>query len=286
MSKTQISTTYIYNCVVMPNAPMNNPEYRKFYQIETVRSPIYLSHSSIHSREMQEYEDFIVSTSSFSVNDFKEMHIWSWFMQTFHTFGILDMILEFYSKLYGLSFIQFYESFYNFCKQHNSIFAREFDVMLQHTKNGCKGGGWSYFDSDLGELFWAIEEGTWLHLVENGNDLKRDILLFLNHLENEHSLHTDPVLLEDLIAFQIFLLTTRDDKREIKIMTFNNSWKEFFISETPLKKEKMTYFFKNPVQESDYVKWGFETIWWGRPQKKFKFGPENLELSQNTEIRI
>lgn len=286
MSKTQISTTYIYNCVVMPNAPMNNPEYRKFYQIEVVRSPIYLSHSSIHSREMQEYEDFIISASSFSVDDFKEMHIWSWFMQTFHTFGILDMILEFYSKLHGLSFIQFYESFYNFCKQHNSIFAREFNVMLQHTENGCKGGGWSYFDSNLGEIFWAIEEGTWLHLVENGNDLKRDILLFLNHLENKYSLHTDLTLIKDLIAFQIFLLTTRDDKRETKIMTFNNSWKEFFTSELPLKKEKTTYFFKNPVQESDYVKWGFETIWWGRPQKKFKFSPENLELSQNTEIRI
>ncbi|QLH10219.1 hypothetical protein [Nitrosarchaeum sp. AC2] len=94
------------------------------------------------------------------------------------------------------------------------------------------------------------------------------------------------MLLEDLITFQIFLLTTRDDKRETKTMIFNHSWKDFFVSESPLKNEETMYFFKNPVQELDYVKWGFETIWWGRPQKKFKFSPENLELSQNTEIQI
>jgi len=284
MSNTQISTIYIYNCVVMPNAPMNNPEYRKYYQIDVVRSPIYLSHSSTHFREMQEYEDFIIRTSSFSENDFKEMHIWSWFMQTLHSFGILDTILKFYNKMYDLSFIQFYESFQNFCIKQNSIFAKEYEIVLKHTEDGCGGKGWSYFESKFGDIFWAIEEGTWLHLVEKRDDLKHGILLFLNSLERKFQFNTDLKVLSDLVDFQLFLLTTRDDKKEIKKMTFYNNWKEFFITKTELKNEKTTYFLKNPVQENDYVKWGFEAIWWGRGTRKFKSDPSSIEILENKAL--
>ncbi|MBM2818968.1 MAG: radical domain protein [Nitrosarchaeum sp.] len=284
IAKTQISTTYIYNCVVMPNAPMNYPEYRKQYQIQVGRSPIYLAHSSIHDREMNEYEDFALSTSSYSKNDFKEMHIWSWFMQAFQTFGILDHVQKFYEKMHDVSFIQFYEVFHEFCKSGNSIFSREFEIMEKHTENGIAGKGWSYFDENLGEIFWAIEEGTWLHLVENGNDLKNEILHFLNFFEKKNQLKTDSELQTDLVNFQIFLLTTRDDTREIKQMTFKNYWHEFFQSDSPLKNQEISYFFKNPVQENDYVKWGFEAIWWGRSQRKFKSDPRSIKILENKPI--
>ena len=284
IAKTQISTTYIYNCVVMPNAPMNYPEYRKQHKIQVGRSPIYLAHSSIHDREMQEYEDFAVSSFSFSKNDFKGMHIWSWFLQAFQTFGILDHIQKFYEKMYAMSFIQFYESFHEFCKYENSIFSKEYDLMVKHTEDGINGKGWSYFDANLGEIFWAIEEGTWLHLVENGNNLKKDILLFLSYLEKKHRLKTDLELQKDLVNFQIFLLTTRDDNNEIKQMNFKYHWHEFFLYDVQLKNNEITYFFKNPIQENDYVKWGFEAIWWGRAQIKFKSNPSSIEILENQAL--
>jgi radical SAM superfamily enzyme YgiQ (UPF0313 family) len=284
IAKTQISTTYIYNCVVMPNAPMNYPEYREQHKIEVGRSPIYLAHSSIHDREMQEYEDFAFSSSSYTKNDFKEMHIWSWFMQAFQTFGILDNIQKFYEKMYDVSFIQFYEGFYNFCKSEKSIFSNEYDIMVKHTENGINGEGWSYFDEKLGEIYWAIEEGTWLHLVENGNNLENDIMAFLNFFEQKNQLNTNKSLITDLVHFQVFLLTTRDDSREIKQMTFDNYWHEYFQSDLPLKNEQISYFFKNPVQENDYVKWGFESIWWGRAQRKFKSDPNSIEILENKPI--
>lgn len=284
IAKTQISTTYIYNCVVMPNAPMNYPEYRKQHQIEVGRSPIYLAHSSIHDREIQEYEDFAFSSSSYSKDDFKEMHIWSWFMQTFQTFGILDNVQKFYEKMYNVSFIQFYEGFYDFCNSEKSIFSNEYDLMVKHTENGINGDGWSYFDEKLGEIYWAIEEGTWLHLVEKGTDLKNDINAFLNFFEQKNQLNTNKSLISDLVNFQVFLLTTRDDSREIKQMTFENYWHEYFQSDLPLKNEQISYFFKNPVQENDYVKWGFESIWWGRAQRKFKSDPDSIEILENKPI--
>jgi radical SAM superfamily enzyme len=33
---------YVYNCGVFENAPMNNAKYKSKYEIQTIRSPIYL----------------------------------------------------------------------------------------------------------------------------------------------------------------------------------------------------------------------------------------------------
>ena len=186
--------------------------------------------------------------------------------------------------MYDVSFIQFYEGFYNFCKSEKSIFSNEYDIMVKHTENGINGEGWSYFDEKLGEIYWAIEEGTWLHLVENGNNLENDIMAFLNFFEQKNQLNTNKSLITDLVHFQVFLLTTRDDSREIKQMTFDNYWHEYFQSDLPLKNEQISYFFKNPVQENDYVKWGFESIWWGRAQRKFKSDPNSIEILENKPI--
>jgi hypothetical protein len=67
-------------------------------------------------------------------------------------------------------------------------------------------------------------------------------------------------------------------------MTFDNYWHEYFQSDLPLKNEQISYFFKNPVQENDYVKWGFESIWWGRAQRKFKSDPNSIEILENKPI--
>ena len=47
IAHTKIDTVFIYHCSVLPNAPMNVPEYREKYGIKLVKSPIMLVHSSI-----------------------------------------------------------------------------------------------------------------------------------------------------------------------------------------------------------------------------------------------
>ena len=40
IAHTKIDTVFIYHCSVLPNAPMNDPEYRKKYGIKLVKSPM------------------------------------------------------------------------------------------------------------------------------------------------------------------------------------------------------------------------------------------------------
>ena len=88
---------------------------------------------------------------------------------------------------------------------------------------------------------------------------------------------TPPNVLEDLIKFQIFLLSTKDDTDIIKSKKFEFNWKEFFINNSDkLKQESKIYYFENPLIENDPITWNYKAIFWGRRANKFRMPAERI----------
>jgi len=284
MSDKNVGTLMIYNCGILPNAPMNEPWYMEKYKIKTVRSPILLQHSSIHKRGIEEYEYIVTSTTSFTTPELKEMYILSWVVQTFHSFGILEYIQRYYESMNGLPVMKFYDSFLEFCRTHESIFSNEYEKLVKHVDNGYGGKGWSHHDSQLGDLIWPFDEASFLRLVLDKNKLSDGLENFINYLELSHEFNTDRSILKDLVKFQVFLLTTRDDLEEIKSHDFNFNWKNFFVDNEELQTRPKTYFYKNLVTEQDQMKWCAETAFFGRHEKKYKFHPEELNEKTLAEL--
>ena len=164
-SGSQVGSIYIYNCGVFVNAPMNEPTYMKFHNIKTIRSPIFLAHSSIHDRGIPEFEYITISSKSFSTDDLKEIYLFSWLFQTFHSLGIFEYITKYYHDEKKLQYVKFYEIFLDYCKKENSIFSDEYNKVIDYIDNGYSGKGWNHYDPNLGDIFWPIEEATWLRLV-------------------------------------------------------------------------------------------------------------------------
>jgi len=101
--------------------------------------------------------------------------------------------------------------------------------------------------------------------------------LFLEFLENKMNFKTPSNVLEDLIKFQTFLLSTRDDADSIKSEVFEFNWKDFFINNLDeLKRETKKYYFRNMLTEKDPIKWNYEVIFWGRRANKFRVQPERI----------
>jgi len=277
IAHTKIGIVFIYNCGVLPNAPMNAPAYKEQYQIKVIRSPIMLVHSSMHKRGMPEYEEIIVSTSTCSTEELKQVYLYSWSFLTFHSLGILEQVAEYYSKTYGLEYMKFYEFLLEFCRKEDSIFSEEFQKVTEHIDRGYSGKGWDHFDQQLGEITWPIEEASWLRLTKNREKLQNDINRFLEYCEKKQNYGTPKSVLYDLSKFQAFLLTTKDTKNETKIEQFNHDWKNFFTDSTELKQLEKTYYYKNKVMESDQILWNYKVIWYGRRSRDYKCYPENLQ---------
>ena len=274
-SGSQVGSIYIYNCGVFVNAPMNEPTYMKFHNIKTIRSPIFLAHSSIHDRGIPEFEYITISSKSFSTDDLKEIYLFSWLFQTFHSLGIFEYITKYYHDEKKLLYVKFYEIFLDYCKKENSIFSDEYNKVIDYIDNGYSGKGWNHYDHNLGDIFWPIEEATWLRLVLS-KKLMEHTKSFLKFLEETLNFDTPDEILNDLIKFQIFLITTRQDS-EIKSARFHFNWKNYFINGSKLKQIENDYNYKNLVIEHDQILWGYKTIWYGRQSKSYKLHPEALE---------
>ena len=109
IAMTKVDTVFIYNCTVLPNAPMNVPEYREKYKIKIARSPIMLVHSSIHNRgDHQEYEEIVTETSTCSHEDLKETYLYSWCFLTLQSLGILKHIATYYNMSHNILYTKFY----------------------------------------------------------------------------------------------------------------------------------------------------------------------------------
>ena len=274
-SGSQVGSIYIYNCGVFVNAPMNEPTYMKFHNIKTIRSPIFLAHSSIHDRGIPEFEYITISSKSFSTDDLKEIYLFSWLFQTFHSLGIFEYITKYYHDEKKLQYVKFYEIFLDYCKKENSIFSDEYNKVIDYIDNGYSGKGWNHYDPNLGDIFWPIEEATWLRLVLS-KKLMEHTKSFLKFLEETLNFDTPDEILNDLIKFQTFLITTRQDS-EIKSARFHFNWKNYFINGSKLKQIENDYNYKNLVIEHDQILWGYKTIWYGRQSKSYKLHPEALE---------
>ena len=276
VSDTKIGAIYIYNCGVFQNAPMNNPVYIKHHGIKKIRSPIFLAHSSIHERGIPEYEEIAIGAKSFELEELKQMNLYSWLILTFSSLGIFEYVSMYYNKTYNLKFMEFFENFIEFCENEKSIFSEEYEKVVEHIEKGYSGEGWNHYDEELGDIFWPIEEASWLRLTYVKNDLKSDLERFLSYLEKKYNYTTKKNMINDLIEFQIFLLTTREDQQNDKTKDFEFNWKEFFVKNTKIDEIEKTYTYKNLVIEENSIEWGFKTIFYGRASKKYKFHPELL----------
>jgi radical SAM superfamily enzyme YgiQ (UPF0313 family) len=162
-SDSYIGTIYIYHCSVLNNAPMQDSAYQIKHGIKTIRSPIYLAHSSIHGRSTPEFEHIITATNTMSEHDMHSAFMFSWAILIGESLAMFKEA----RKMSGLNCVEFYDRFINACQVENGVFHDEYMIVHNYATAGYNGQGWNHHDPQLGDIYWPIEEASWLRLVNS-----------------------------------------------------------------------------------------------------------------------
>jgi len=280
IAQTKVGTLSWGICSVLPNAPMNLPEYKEKFQIKTIRSPVHLRHVSIeylHQDKIKEFEEIICETSSFTLEELKQMMLFAWVFSTFQNLGVFEEFTQYYRQIYDLSFMSFYETFFEFSKSEKTVFSEEIEIVTKYFDIGFSGKGWDHIEPRFGNINWPIEEASWLRFSLDNNRFEKDSIKFLKFLEKKYNFNSTKEVLKDLTKFQGFLTTSKTSLEEIKTEKFIVDWKSFFMNNDKKVKEIPTqYYFKNLVTEKDPIRWGYSTIFWGRRARKYKARLEKI----------
>lgn len=105
--------TIAYNTAVMPNAPMNEPEYKKKYKIVT------------------DENDYVISTSTFTKEQYDEMFKLFLAFQFFYVLCVLKYYLYFLQVDYSVRFMDFVESLINEVKNNKDRYPLNHKLVVE-----------------------------------------------------------------------------------------------------------------------------------------------------------
>ena len=126
---------FIYQCTVLPNTRLADPEYQRRYGIKTVRVPLKEVHASVRADNMVvEYEDIVIGTDAMSVGEYVQCLAWAWQVQF--------RLLAKFPVLLGKSYV---------------ALARE----VVKGKSRCQ------HDPKFGDIYWEPEEFFYLQAMEH-----------------------------------------------------------------------------------------------------------------------
>jgi len=281
LSNTKVSCVYIYNCGILANSPMDEYSYRKKYKIEGIHSPIYLAHSHKDSRDIPEYEEIAISTFSASTEMVKDMYDYAWMFLTFQNLGHMEYIGDYFKYSFDIKYMEFYETLLKYIKENKeeNIFSNEYKHVVALKESGYSGNGWNHVDENLGDIVWNLEEASWLRFNNHGRSkLKEEYIKFINYFAQQKSLTLDENIINNLIDFQLFCLTFKEDKDNTKTQSFEYDWKSYFTNK---EKEPQiglkTYKREILIHSDNEFEWNHFAIWYGRKNRKFMSEAFQLE---------
>ena len=137
-----------------------------------------------------------------SLDDLKVMYLFSWAFLVLHNFGILEHLSTYYNKNHGLMFTKFFENFFDFCNNTDSVFSDEVKKVKIFRDNGYDGKGWNDHDKKLGEIIWPVVEESWLRLNYDKQKLIEEITSFIEYLEEKHGFNTSKDFLSTGSSFE------------------------------------------------------------------------------------
>lgn len=265
----------IYNCTVLPNAPLNEPGYKQMYKINTIKIPIFLNHSVPGDDPIQEYEEMIVSTKTLSVEDWKKQYFFSWIVQALHSLNLTQVIAIYFRVMKGLKYSDFYEELLSFAEKHpETIMGKEFILTKNKVEDVLKGGSWNIVISDFSNIAWSTDEATYLRISEDIDKFYEEIKEYVRILCQKFCFDFDDGLFENILTVQKAIVVKWEScgsqiiELEYPVYSF---YKSNLIGENfDFKKGKFELRIHDDLNfNNDKKRYAREIVWWGRKGGKF-----------------
>ena len=258
----QHSSVSAYYCELLPNSEMAQKPYLDKYKIKTVSTSLNQYHCESMEDVLSGHSSIVVGTDTLSVDDWVKANEFSICVQSFHHFGILQCFAMYIRKEMNTSYFDFYSALYKFIAEESTFLKGVFDIARSTLRNFVDGkGGLTYQNDIFGKITYPLEEAVFLLCLYHKDKFYKEITPFLRRYI------ADSALLDNLLSYQEAVVL--NPERADFSRTFDYCFKEYFDailrnSYSPLSKQRVKYRFSSPFNESNWVDYAKEIIWYGR----------------------
>ncbi|MGN0444385.1 MAG: B12-binding domain-containing radical SAM protein [Acutalibacteraceae bacterium] len=252
-----------FNCELLKNSIMNDPEYIKKYKIKCARTLQHQYHVIPDAKAVKEYSDIVVSTSTMSEEMWISSNILSVFVRTYHNLGLLQAVAIYLYYEKEVKYTDFYCGLIEWSKKNNeTVCGRIYSWLYgKYSEILSNKGSLTCCIDEFGELTWPLEEGSFLKIILEYNKFYEEIKPFLKLWFD------DEKLFDDLMSYQRSIVKT--PYSENRVLELDYDFYTFFNDiycgrphELETKKNKISV--KPGEVSHNLEEYAVKTVWYGR----------------------
>lgn len=193
-----------FNCELLANSVMSDPEYMKKYEIEYAVTEQHQYHVVPGNKDIPEYSKIVVSTSTMSRESWIATNILHVFVRAFHNLGLLQCVALYLYHEKKIKYTDFYCDLIEWAKTNKDSICGRLYYWLENKYKEIlnNSGSLTCYDPDFGELTWPLEEGSFLKIVKEYFGFYEEIIPFVKKYFD------DVDLFEDLMSYQKAVVKT------------------------------------------------------------------------------
>ncbi len=252
-----------FNCELLVNSIMSDPEYIKAHKIEYCTTEQHQYHVVPPDNEIPEISRIVVSTSSMPKDKWIESNILSVFVRAFHNLGLLQCIAIYLYFEKHIKYTDFYADLINWAKANEStVCGKVYRWLEEKYKEILKNSGsLTCVEPEYGNLTWPLDEGAFLKVVLELQKFYDETEEFIkSYFDNKK-------LFSQLLLYQKSVLKTPYSKG--CQLNLEYDFYKYFInvyknSYSPLEPLVNTLLIDSSDTPDDLAEYAKKVIWFGR----------------------
>lgn len=260
----------VYNCEILPNSPMAEPEYMKKHGIKTVEIDALTAHSEF-DEEIREKTHYIIGTNTLPTEDWIACNIFTCFEESYHHCGILKFIAIYLYYELGIPYEDFYNAIINQAKANkDSIGYSVYEKLYSFFRAIADAKPIKLYSSEIyGNITWVPKKVPHLDTVYRLDayyEEIRPLLISFGVSEGDA---------DELIEYQRTALKLPN--RNNFSVEFSKNWHEYFTAvladeNIPLAQKRNRVTVSNRSIPTNWKDYALEAMWFG--QNGITFNPE------------
>lgn len=251
----------VYNCELLPNSPMAQPEYMKKHGIRTAEIEVLLAHSEV-DEEVKEKTIYVIGSNSLSTEDWIACNIFTCMEESLHHHGIMKYIAIYLHYEKGFSYEDIYNMVIRYAKKNpDSVLRSAYDYLYSYYKAISQEKPielWSH--PVFGDVTWQTKKVAHLMTIIRLDEFYWEIKNSMRYLGVEDD------MIEELIRFQKTMLKLPFKNHFAS--EFNYDWDGYFnniLSGTykPLENRKIRIRVDNEKHQTNWKDYALEAVWFG-----------------------
>ena len=268
---------FVYLCQILTNTEMAQEEYIEKHKIKTSSVPL----SEIHTvpREegiITEYEKLIISTSSLSIEDWRNGTVMMWVMQLFHGLKLCFNIQTYMRHRFGVKYTDFFEYVIHKNSHKYPIIKEEIDQLYNIADGILNGKERGQLLPEFSKIFWEPEEAIYLRISTKKDIFFEELHNIVIDYLNDNGIIFDKEELKEVIKYQKERVPTLNASQNEEVQFSYNIPKYFdklFLENKVdiIKQPQIMKLTNYKNYDNDKKLFAKEIVLWGRKSNGMMF---------------